>query len=614
VAVCFGVEWFGFRLIRIALSLKMGRPMTTDEMYIDTMETVAESGAWMKLLERGLYARLTREFIRYFGHFRDYCYRGWAKQTMETHNKLICQFFNCMADRRYTIPHKLVEPLLMLNGVIGNAVDMSYLRTTDPVLAAIAGHDGNFWKMIVLLNCRCEARIPMKVLFDINIEAASLWYFTYFLGSGSYPGERVWKNMVRHVNEFDERLELPDQSALIAYFNSTYIDHEHYGKLKHHINKRIQEIASGIHIKNSSDGTIAVISSKWFKESSVFRCCSAGVDELRKRGHKLELVILGDNDRDMATEGFSAIKRVTSAGLSMDVSEIMDNKWSMAFYPDIGMSFESMYMSNLRLAPKQVMAYGHPSSTFGSLIDVFLGGADIEIVADAGRNYSEQLITLPGNGMTTNRAIHLNHESAMVRASVERKESRVVVNCPWSQDKITFPLIRALRSVKDAVELSGQKCVFRLFPNEALMRQNYFLPFVRQVEEVLGWESLEVHSLYGQDYLAKLAEGDCTFDSWPFGGYNTIIDSLSVGLPVLAMQGRQCFERIGAWLVAKVGLADLVATDLYTWQRLASRLICDSPWRSSLRDRLIDRSWEHLIYGDTNSIALADTIEGILHA
>ncbi len=34
--------------------------------------------------------------------------------------------------------------------------------------------------------------------------------------------------------------------------------------------------------------------------------------------------------------------------------------------------------SNLRVAPVQVTSYGHSSSTHGSKIDYFIGGADVE--------------------------------------------------------------------------------------------------------------------------------------------------------------------------------------------------------------------------------------------
>lgn len=44
------------------------------------------------------------------------------------------------------------------------------------------------------------------------------------------------------------------------------------------------------------------------------------------------------------------------------------------FFPDVGMSWPSMYLANRRLAPLAVAGVGHSVSTFGSLVDFYVSG------------------------------------------------------------------------------------------------------------------------------------------------------------------------------------------------------------------------------------------------
>src|SRR2546429_306824 len=79
---------------------------------------------------------------------------------------------------------------------------------------------------------------------------------------------------------------------------------------------------------------------------------------------------------------------------------------TVVYYPDIGMTPQSILLANLRLAPIQIMSLGHPVSTWGSEIDYFISGADVEPPNYPERNYSERLVLLPGCGGVYNRPLY----------------------------------------------------------------------------------------------------------------------------------------------------------------------------------------------------------------
>ena len=63
-------------------------------------------------------------------------------------------------------------------------------------------------------------------------------------------------------------------------------------------------------------------------------------------------------------------------------------------------------------------------------------------------------------------------------------------------------------------------------------------------------------------HLARLGCADLALDTLPCGSHTTGVDALWAGVPLLTCRGTTFAGRVGASLVAAVGLPDLVANDL----------------------------------------------------
>ena len=544
--------------------------------FLDRINRSIAQERWIKMLQQGRVRKLTEDFCITFQHFADYSYATLPDDKYEVVNGIVSQFLFIMSQPSYRIPERYIAKLVELGPVIANVVAMSRHLTTDEALLEVIGRPDNFHKVLVLYSARNHHQIKAEALFRIDPVLASQWYWSYFVCPGSYPSETVYENMRRHVNYIDPQLRIRDLSVVVAYFNSTYIDNVGYRKLKGFINAQVQDLTKGVPVDNKPDGTIAVCTGKWYPRSSVYRCNVKAVHAIGKR-HRMELINLGAGRDEIDKFGFDRIHHLSAKGLFVDTREIAKNNYSAVFFPDIGMDFQGIFLSNIRLAPVQIMGYGHPSSTFGAKIDYVIGGADLEITEDAKMNYSETLVTIPGNGQPTQAPCHLDPGTAFLNRGQHLRPDRVVVNCPWSQDKTTWPLIECLRKIKDRCI---NKPLFRLFPNEAINRMNYFIPYLQGVIETMrDPDCVEVHQAFGQDYLTRMAAGDMSLDSWPFNGYNTILDSLVLGLPVVTLKGRQCFERVGAELLNRIGVPELIAESEQEYIDKAVALIDNPSWR-----------------------------------
>jgi predicted O-linked N-acetylglucosamine transferase (SPINDLY family) len=83
--------------------------------------------------------------------------------------------------------------------------------------------------------------------------------------------------------------------------------------------------------------------------------------------------------------------------------------------------------------------------------------------------------------------------------------------------------------------------------------------------------------------LAAYAEADIALDPIPFSGGLSSADALWMGLPLVTLAGGSLVGRIGASMLARAGLADLIARSPDDYARIAADLASDLPRLADLR-------------------------------
>ncbi len=558
------------------------------------------------LYHESRHEQLADEFLVLLERFDRLDLAGFGRDGPRVIDVFCKHFLHLFTQPAFTLDRQRGLRFVTFNHVIANLVALSSFRTTDAWLPLLLAQQGNFFKLLTLYNARCTTRIPHGPLFDIDADTASVWYFCFFQNYRTVLAEeQALAHMRQHMRSVDPRLEVPVVVANKACFGVTYMDPDHDHLLKRHVNARLQAWEPcRVPIVNRPDPRrIAVLSAYWFAGHSVHRCMHAFVERLAC-DYELTLVQLGPNRPDIDRGPFAGgVIRCQVDNRPPDLSMFTPNDFALAFYPDIGMSVESVVLSNLRIAPIQLCGYGHPVSTHGSRIDYWLGGRDVEDADHAARNYSERLVLIPGAGVAPLRP---DYRPGKVAPSTD---DRILVGCPWIAHKTNADLLALLAEI---LARAGRPVTFHVFSGLST-RVLELGPFKAALLRQLGAEQVHVHAFSDyQTYMQALEACHFCLDSWPFGGYATVIDALWLRKPVITVEGHRFFNRSAAHLLRTVGLDELVAGSPQAFVELALTLIGQPERLRHLKRRLAAVDLERTLFAEEHADAFRRAIGYLL--
>lgn len=235
-------------------------------------------------------------------------------------------------------------------------------------------------------------------------------------------------------------------------------------------------------------------------------------------------------------------------------------------------------------APVQVSWFGFPVSTGLQAIQYRFTDAVLDPPGQSEQFHSEKLVRL-------NRfyAAFMPDAAApaIVGAGPVKKNNFITFASLNSLAKITRPMLDLWADILCEVPDS------RLLFQSAGLEGDDIAESVRQLFAqrgvaphrltLRGWSGINEFLQIGNDV-------DIALDPFPFSGGVTTCHVLWTGVPVVTMSGESAASRVGASILGRVELAELVATDSVSYRAVAVRLANDrnrlAKLRSSLRTRM----------------------------
>jgi hypothetical protein len=544
------------------------------ENPLQTFDSVELHAAY----RRQEYDAMCEQFLNVLDHLRSVTYYAINPPTTRALNDFVKHLLYFLSQEDFVLSDRYASKFIDLNGVIANAVAISEFGTTDPYLRILLGQKRNFTKLLALYSPRNQVKVDRRLLFGTSPALATQWYFCFTEGyRNGCADPTTLANLREHIAYEDDRLVGINSFTHHAYFGATYIDHERDYLVKQRINRLFQSTPlCQRKIKNTpKKNRIGILTSMWFPRQSVYRSQQPFIEALAKE-HELVLVHLGHARTDLDTSLFQDVRYYDAAKNADDLSAVDPNDFAMAYFPDVGMSIESIILANMRIAPIQATNYGHPVSTFGSKIDYWIGGQDTEAHDRATEHYSERLVLIPGCAQAP---VPLKYQLQYPTL----QSSPVVVNCTWSGQKINSDHLQRLKVISDQAQSPVE---FHFFPGGAILGNGY-LSLKRSIEGILGESRVRVMpNLDFEPYMQLLEGSHFAIDAHPFGGYNTAVDLLTLRLPIVTLAGNRFYNQSTAYLLGRVGLDELITRTETDFINSCVRMIDDSDFRDRMRRRL----------------------------
>lgn len=264
-----------------------------------------------------------------------------------------------------------------------------------------------------------------------------------------------------------------------------------------------------------------------------------------------------------------------------DLKNICEECGASVFYmPSIGMDLTTIFASNTRLAPIQVIALGHPATTHSEFIEYVI--VEDDYVGEESC-FSEKLLRLPKDALP-----YVPSASAPESVNYRLRENPDVVHIGIASTTMKLnPLF--LATLKEIRDRASVKVHFHF----ALGQSNGIThPYVsRFIKRYLGKDATAYAHVPYDEYLGILHGCDMLLNPFPFGNTNGIIDMITLGLVGVCKTGPEVHEHIDEGLFKRLGLPDwLVTESVDDYINQAIRLAENHQERLALRREIIENN------------------------
>ncbi len=327
---------------------------------------------------------------------------------------------------------------------------------------------------------------------------------------------------------------------------------------------------------------MVVLLEHFHSSHSIYRTHSTSMIAARERFH---LIGIGNEAVDAAGQAvfdeFHLLKGDNIFSKLNELKEICEKNGAAVLYmPSIGMDLTTIFASNTRLAPVQVIALGHPATTHSDFIEYVIVEDDY---VGSEKCFSEQLLRLPKDALP-----YVPSALAPQHVEYRLRENPEVVNIGIASTtmKLNPYFLAALKAIRDRANVKVH-FHFALGQSSGVTH-----PYVeRFIKSYLGNDATaHPHAPYDQ-YLRILHNCDMMVNPFPFGNTNGIIDMVTLGLVGVCKTGAEVHEHIDEGLFKRLGLPEwLIANTVDEYVERAVRLAENHQERLALRRHIIENN------------------------
>lgn len=462
----------------------------------------------------------------------------------------------------------------------------------------ISNEENSWFKFCILYTVESNIPLALDILWEFDKHICASLCFALqsprFIGTQSAYEKRhmILQWFAPKLAEFENLDGLPSAIAHDVYMHCSYDISPEKHRVKESLNQVIRRHLLTLghtdrdvsKIGKTNDKPVMLVLLEHFHSAhSIYRTHSTSMIAARKHFH---LVGIGGSAVDeKGRQVFDEFVELANDSIVDKVANIkaLADKFEPAvlYMPSIGMDLTPIFLSNLRIAPIQSIALGHPATTHSPFIDYVVVEDDY---VGSETCFSEKLIRLPKDALPY-------VPSALAPSSVEyrmRENPEVVkIGVAATTMKLNPYFLKACQVIRDRAKVPVH-FVFALGQSQGITH-----PYVdRFIRSYLGDDaSVYPHKPY-HEYLQVLHQCDMMINPFPFGNTNGIIDMITLGLVGVCKTGDEVHEHIDEGLFERLGLPKdkLVAHTADDYVEKAVALAENHAERLALRRHVIENN------------------------
>lgn len=346
---------------------------------------------------------------------------------------------------------------------------------------------------------------------------------------------------------------------------------------------------------------VAVLSERFEHGHAMFRCYAPSLRQLRR---DFEVVLFSTPEAvderandvvdEVVTFDFDPKDPAAVAQL------VRERAPDVVYYPSLGMAHWTVLLSSVRLAPVQILGLGHPASSRSPVIDF--------VVTEEGHagdeaDYVEQIVTMRRGGHPFERVA-----STLTAVEPAPKADPFRIAVPANGVKLSAGLLRSCRAIR---ERATRPVELHFFPN---LRGLYLEQARRAITSTLPGAVVHAPMPYAE-YVERLAACHLHLSPFPFGGTNSNVDTLRLGIPMISLAGTFSAAAGEMEMLERLGLGEaLIAQDVVDYEARALRIVEDDAYRIELSKQVAAADAEHSFcggYEEASPTEFVDTVRWI---
>lgn len=315
---------------------------------------------------------------------------------------------------------------------------------------------------------------------------------------------------------------------------------------------------------------LTIVAEMVYPRHAMFRCYAELLEGLKSR---YEVTLVAEEPSRCPEHALFSHRQVYFPQQERDVARLADavasTRPDIVLYPSVGMSYWTFVLSLLRLAPLQLMSIGHPAPSCSDAIDGTLVYSGLALAPDPHYGpllpYDRQPVPAPPPGGWG--------ETAPAAAPAD---GGLLVSVNAAAMKLSPPFIEALRAVMRAAP-PGTRLQFLPSAGGAV-----FVALRRSLQALFPDAIVQPAAAY-RDYMANLARSSVVLQSFPFGGTNTTMDALALGIPVVCLDSGEMAGAADSAILRGAGLERACVATPERFVALALELLQSPGERAAFR-------------------------------